>query len=335
MVLVTGGSGLVGSHLLLRLLQDNMRVRAIYREGSNLARVENVFSYYTENASDLFSKIEWVKADLNDIPALEAAFQNIEVVYHTAAFISFDPHHYKKLQKINTEGTANIVNLCLSNRIKKLCYVSTIGAIGKSMNGAMANEENEWIEQDTNVYAITKHAAEMEVWRGIQEGLTAIIVNPGVIVGPGFWGSGSGKLFTTANKGYTYYPPGGTGFIAVNDVIKTIRYLMDSTRKNERFILVAKNLQFKEILTLITQALGKSKPTKQLKYWQLQIGLYVDWAANILTGKGRRITKSTLRSLHERDLYANDKIKKILPFEFEPLATVITFCCAKFKEGNL
>jgi nucleoside-diphosphate-sugar epimerase len=334
MVLVTGGTGLVGSHLLLRLLQDNFRVRAIYREGSNLKWVEKVFAYYTLNAGDLFSRIEWVKADLNDIPALEAAFQDVEVVYHTAAFISFDPRQYKELQKVNTEGTANLVNLCLAKKIKKLCYVSTIGAIGKSLNGTMAREDNEWIERDTNVYAITKHAAEMEVWRGIQEGLAAIIVNPGVIVGPGFWEKGSGELFTIANKGYTYYPPGGTGFVSVNDVIRTIRYLMDSTQKNERFILVAKNLRFQEILSLISKELGKSEPTKQLKFWQLQIGRSYDWAVNFFTGRGRRITKSTIKSLYERDLYANDKIKKVLPFEFEPLSEVIRFCSEKFKEEN-
>ncbi|MCJ7466517.1 MAG: NAD-dependent epimerase/dehydratase family protein [Maribacter sp.] len=334
MVLVTGGTGLVGSHLLLRLLQDNIRVRAIYREGSNLKWVEKVFWYYTQNAAELFSQIEWVKADLNDIPALEASFLNIEVVYHTAAFISFDPRRYKKLQKINTEGTANIVNLCLAKKIKKLCYVSTIGTIGKSMNGTMANEDSEWIERDTNVYAITKHAAEIEVWRGIQEGLAAVIVNPGVIVGPGFWGKGSGELFTIANKGYTYYPPGGTGFVSVNDVVKIMRYLTDSAQKNERFILVDKNLKFQEILSLIAKELGKSQPTKQLKYWQLQIGRSIDWAVNIFTGRGRRITKSSIKSLQDRDLYANDKIKNVLPFEFEPLSEVIRFCSQKFKEEN-
>ena len=193
---------MVGTHLLLHLLQNNTNtaVRAIYRNESNLKQVEQIFSYYTENTSELFNKIEWVLADINDIPALETAFKDVEYVYHSAALISFDPGDYRKLKKINATGTANIVNLCLAFKVKKLCYVSTTGAIGKSAQGHRATEENDWTGQEANVYGLTKHRAEMEVWRGSQEGLPVVIVNPGIIIGPGFWNSGSGKLFATGNK---------------------------------------------------------------------------------------------------------------------------------------
>lgn len=330
MVLVTGGTGLVGTHLLLRLLQDDAAVKAIHREGSDLKRVEKIFSYYVENSLDLFNKIEWIKADLNDIPSLENAFAGVHQVYHAAALISFNPSDYKKLQKINADGTANIVNLCIAKKIKKLCYVSTIGTIGKSLDSTIATEENQWIEQDINVYALSKYDAEMEVWRGTQEGLPAVIVNPGVIIGPGFWHSGSGTLFTTANKGYSYYPPGGTGFIAVGDVVQIMVDLMQSPVKNERYIAVAKNLRFKEILSLITKYLGKPEPKKKLKYWQLEIGRYLDWFMSVFTNKGRRITKNSIQSLKHRDNYGNEKIKKTLNFEFEPLENVVRFCCEKF-----
>jgi len=334
MVLVTGGTGLVGSHLILRLLQDGVAVRAIYREGSNLDRVKKVFSYYTENAAKLFDRIQWITADLNNIPALEEAFSNVDSVYHSAALISFDPNDFKKLQKINTEGTANIVNLCLAKKIEKLCYVSTIGAIGKSLDGLAATEENEWIEQDANVYALSKYAAEMEVWRGTQEGIPAVIVNPGLILGPGFWTQGSGEFFTSANKGYSYYPPGGTGFVSVNDVVEVMIRLMASDIKNERFILVAQNLSFKKMLTLIGKNLGKKEPRYELKHWQLQIGRYFDYFANLFTGRGRRITKNSIKSLYQRDTYSNDKIRETLNFEFEALETDIQFSCARFKEES-
>ena len=334
MVLVTGGTGLVGTHLLLHLLQDDIAVKAIHREGSDLKRVENIFSYYVENGPDLFNKIEWVKADLNDIPALEIAFKNIDRVYHTAALISFDPGDYKKLQKINANGTANIVNLCIAKKIKKICYVSTIGTIGKSLDSAIATEENQWTDKDTNVYALSKYDAEMEVWRGTQEGLAAVIINPGVIIGPGFWHSGSGTLFTTANKGYSYYPPGGTGFITVGDVVRMMVDLMRSPIKNERFIAVAKNLRYQEILGLITTYLGKPEPKKELKYWQLEIGRYFDWFINVFTNTGRRITKNSIQSLRHRDNYGNEKIKKALNFEFEPLENAVRFSCEKFIKEN-
>ena len=334
MVLVTGGTGLVGSHLLLRLLQDNRKVRAIYRETAKVEQVKKIFSYYTENATELFEKIQWVVADLNNIPALEEAFADVDYVYHTAALISFDPYDFHKLRKINSTGTSNIVNLCLSKNIKKLCYVSTIGTIGQSLDGQRATEDNEWVEQHVNVYALTKYAAEMEVWRGTQEGLPAVIVNPGVILGPGFWESSNGKFFMNANKGYPYYPPGGTGFVTVNDVVAVMIRLLNSDVQNERYILVAENVSFKKILTLMGRNLGKKAPRKQLKKWQLQIGRYFDYVANLITGRGRIITKNSIRSLYHRDHYDSSKILKTLKFEFEALEPYIEYCCARFKEEN-
>lgn len=334
MVLVTGGTGMVGAHLLLHLLQKNIPIKAIRRPNSNLQSVKKVFTYYIENADNLFQQIKWVEADLNDIPALETAFKGVEYVYHAAALISFDPGDYKRLYKINTKGTANIVNLCIEKGIKKLCYVSTIGTIGKSPEGAMATEENEWSEQEVNVYALTKYQAEMEVWRGSQEGLPVVILNPGVIIGPGFWDNGTGDLFTTANKGYKYYPPGGTGFISIHDVIHIMVTLMNSEISDERFITVAKNLTFKEILQLMAEALGRQKPKKELKPWQLEIGRWFDWLRNLFTGQGRRITRNAIQSLKHRELYSNEKIKIQLNLNFEPLDDTIKFCCAKFREEN-
>ncbi|MFK7812872.1 MAG: NAD-dependent epimerase/dehydratase family protein [Maribacter sp.] len=335
MVLVTGGTGLVGAHLLLHLLQNGNEVRATHRKESNLKQVEKVFRYYSEDATLLFSKIDWFEADLNNIPALELAFKNVDYVYHAAAFISFDPRDYKKLLKINAEGTANIVNLCISHAVKKLCYVSTIGTIGKSLNTTIATEENEWNDQNVNVYALSKYEAEMEVWRGSQEGLSVVMVNPGVIIGPGFWNTGSGALFSTANKGYNYYPPGGTGFITVHDVIKMITTLMDSQIKNERFIAVAENLSFQEILIRLTKELNKPAPKKILKYWQLEIGRIGDFLWSSLTGKSRRITKNSIHSMKHRDTYGNQKIQEFLDFKFESLEPTITFSCRRFLEENL
>ncbi len=334
MVLVTGGTGLVGAHLLLKLVENGISVRAIHRKKSNLKKVEKVFGYYREDASSLFNTIEWVEADINDIPALEIAFEGITHVYHAAALISFDPNNYKELQKINTEGTANIVNLCISNTVKKLCYVSTIGTIGKSLGDEKADEETVWTPHEANVYGLTKHAAEMEVWRGSQEGLPVVMVNPGLIIGPGFWTSGSGALFNIAKKEYRFYPPGGTGFITVHDVIQLMVGLMDSNIKNERYIAVAENWTYHKILTEITAEFDLKRPSIQLKFWQLEIGRWFDWLKNRFLKTGRRITKSSIRSLKHREVYDNQKVRHDLNFEFEPLNGVIAFCCQKFGQEN-
>lgn len=332
MVLVTGGTGLVGSHLLLQLVQDKEIVRATYRDGSNLDDVLKVFNYYSDKATELFNSIEWVKADILDIPALEVAFKNITYVYHTAALISFDPNDYIKLKTANVTGTTNIVNLCLLNKIAKLCYVSTIGAIGKSSPGVKATEDNEWSSQDANVYALTKYRAEMEVWRGSQEGLQVVIVNPGVIIGPGFWDSGSGNLFTTAEKSSRYYPPGGTGFIGVDDVIKMMLSLMRSTIINERFIAVSNNHTFKEILDNLSTKLNKKGPSIMLKLWQLRIARFIDYILTLITKRKRKITKKTIVSLMNPEVYDNKKIIKAVNFEFNQLDDIIEFSCQRFIE---
>ncbi len=334
MILVTGGTGLVGAHLLFRLTSLNKKVRAIYRSETKRTGVQKTFCYYSDNPETLFNKIEWIKADILDLPTMELAFRGIDQVYHAAALISFDPQDFKLLRKVNVEGTANMVNLCIAHNVKKLCYVSTIGAIGRGAPGLVANEQNEWTEQHTNVYALSKYDAELEVWRGSQENLSVVIVNPGVILGPGNWEGGSGKLFATAFKGYCYFPPGGTGFVTVFDVVKSMLQLMDASIVNERFILVGENLSYQEILSRLAQEFGKQKPTKQLKIWQLQIGRYVDWLKTVITGSERKITKNTIYSLLHPELYSNEKIRQKLGFEFDALNDTIKLSCAKFIEEH-
>ena len=188
MILVTGGTGLVGSHLLYQLAQAKAPVRAIYRSEQKLDQVLRLFNYYSENAVNLFERVHWIKADIKDISSLQHAFEGVKRVYHCAAMISFDPNDFWELAKINEEGTANVVNLCIANKIEKLCYVSSIAAIGRDPYKAEVTEQSEWKSNDVNPYALTKYLAEMEVWRGTQEGVPAVVINPGVILGPGFLG---------------------------------------------------------------------------------------------------------------------------------------------------
>lgn len=323
---------MVGSHLLFRLMEKGFAVRAVYRKNSNLDQTKKTFACYSDKADELFQKIDWVEADINDIPALEKAFAKVTRVYHCAALISFDPRAYRELQKINSRGTTNIVNLCLANSVEKLCYASTIGTVGKSLNGATATEETDWTEAEANVYALTKYAAEMEVWRGSQEGLPVVIVNPGIIIGPTSWNRGSGALFTTANRGYNYYPPGGTGFITVHDLVRMMIQLMESSIKNERYIAVAENLTYQEILKRIAKALRKNPPRKQLKFWQLEIFRLFESIWSALTGKERKMTKNSIRSLKNRQVFDNQKVVRDLDFEFEDLSETLQFTADRFLD---
>lgn len=322
MILVTGGTGLVGSHLLYKLVTENQKVRAIFRREKTLNRVKHVFSYYSDDAETLFNKIEWIEADISDIPKLQSVFQGISQVYHCAAFVSFEPDKYRTLRKINIEGTANIVNLCLSKKVKKLCYVSSVAAIGHlNESDKLIDEQTAWNPEDDNsVYAITKYGAELEVWRGTQEGLDAIVVNPGVILGPGFWhGGGSGSLFKKIYKGMTHFTRGVTGYIDVFDVVNCMTHLMTSNTKNEGFILVSENLSFKDFLQKVANALDRKPPKKEAKPWLLEIGWRMDWLNSKLLGKRRQLSKQMARSITTKTKYDNSKIRGILNYNFKSI----------------
>ena len=324
MILVTGGTGLVGAHLLYKLASSNQKVRAIYRSEHKLNNVKSVFSCYLDNYEPFFNSIDWFQADILDIPRLTEAFKNITHVYHCAAFVSFEPDKYQLLRRTNIEGTANIVNFCISNNIKKLCYVSSIATIGNELNNKPITEETNWNpEADNSVYAITKYGAEMEVWRGTQEGLNAVIVNPGVILGAGIWRYGSGSLFRKAKKGFKYFTSGTISLIDVKDVTSIMIKLMESDVTNGRFILVAENWTFKDFLQAMAKAV-KAKPPKKLAHIKLlNIGWKIDWLIHKLTGKRRQLTKHLVQSLSSKTYYNGGKIKNTLNHQFKPINKTI------------
>jgi len=332
MILVTGATGLVGSHLLYFLLKENDKVRAVHRSSSDLLGIKKVFSIYTENVEDIYKRIEWVEANVIDIPALTNAFIGVTEVYHCAAYISFDPANYKKLKKANIEGTANIVNLCLANNIKKLCYVSSVATLGSSPTGTLVNEETPWNPEEKNsVYAITKYGAEMEVWRGSQENLDVIIVNPGVILGTSPDGDGSGLIINLASRGIPFYPSGEMGIVDVRDVVHAMMDLMKSDIKNEQFILVAENISYKDLLSKLSIYFNKKAPSKALPQWILKIASTLDWLSSKLFGTKRMLMKSVVKSMYTKSNYDASKIKNMLNFKFTPIDKTLESVAGKYN----
>lgn len=323
MNLVTGGTGLVGAHLLLHLLQKGEKVRALFRSENSIQKTKNLFK--SLNYSDLFHKIEWVSGNVNDIPSLEKAFENIEFVYHCAALISFDGVEEENLRKINIEGTANMVNCALAFGVKKFCYVSSIAALGDlKENETVITEETEWNpEKPHSDYALSKFGSEMEIWRAEQEGLNCVIVNPGVILGSGFWDSGSGEIFMKVKKGIPFYTKGSTGFVAVEDVVSLMRKLMKSDISGERFTLISENIVFKDLIYWIADGIKIKKPSMYAKPWMTSIFWRLDWFFSTVFFQKRRFSRATAKSLHTADMYSNEKIKSHLNFEFQPIREVV------------
>lgn len=333
MILVTGGTGLVGSHLLYHLSLENDVIRAIHRKNSDLLAVKNIFSYFSADYEFLFQKIEWIEADITDIISLEEAFKNVTEVYHSAALVSFDSKDYAAMCEINIEGTSNMVNFCIAKKIKKLCFVSSIATIEKSANNTIMTEADEWImEKISYGYAITKYGAEMEVWRASQEGVPVVIVNPGVILGAGFWHQGSGAIFSKIDKGFPFYTEGVTGFVSVTDVVKAMLLLMKSDIINERYILVAENSSFKNIFYQIAQNFEKKSPSIKVTKLMSAIGWRLEKLKSILTNKPPALTKHAAKSIHDKRYYSSEKIQKELNFNFESISETIKNVCELYKK---
>lgn len=324
MILVTGGTGLLGSHLLYELLQDDKPVSALMRKGSDVSFVKKVFSYYTPEYESLFSKISWIAADINDVCALDEAIKGAEYVYHTAAVVSFDHKEAPLMKKVNTEGTANVVNACLANGIKKLCYTSSVAALGREDSNIPVTESSPWIKDiRKSVYSQSKYDAEQEVWRGVAEGLAAVIVNPAIILGPGAWHKGSSKLFETVWKGQKFFTRGINGFVDVRDVARIMKVLMNSGIKNERFIVSSGNHSYENVLKLMADSLHVSRPKYHAGKFLSELAWRAEYLRSKLTGHQPLITKETAHTAQNRHYYSNKKIVDALFYKFLPIEECI------------
>lgn len=333
MILVTGATGLVGAHLVLHLSQNENAIRAIYRNPKNIEKTKALFQLYDK--SHLFDTIEWIQADILDIPSLEIAFQNIDYVYHCAACISFNPKDENQLRNVNIQGTANIVNFCIDKKVQKLCHVSSIAALGDlAPYEKIITETTEWNpEKFHSDYAISKYGAEMEVWRGQQEGLQVVIVNPGVIFGAGFWNQGSGAFFTSVQKGFPFYTNGTSGYVSVTDVVSIMKKLMESAICGERFIVVSENKSYKEIIYSIADKINAKKPTIEAKPWLLNIAWRLDWFLSKIIRTDRKISKYAAQSLQNTDEISNEKITTTLNYSFQTVEETLNEVVALFKKS--
>ncbi len=328
MIFVTGGTGLVGAHLLYELTSAGKNVKALKRETSNLNQVLKTFSRYSETPKKLFNLIEWVDGDILDYFSLENILSGVTEIYHCAATVSFDPKERKKMIANNVDGTANVVNAAIENGVKKICHVSSIAALGRLENGELITEETNWIpSKKISGYSESKFFSEAEIWRGIEEGLDAVIVNPSIIFGPANWDTGSAKMFKTILDGMKFYAKGITGFVDVWDVVKAMVLLMDETNfefaKNQRFLLNSENLSYQNVFFQIADALEKPRP----RYFASDLLLNFVWRsaklASIINGKPAMITRETVANSNSVYRFDGSKITRQFNFEYRPISDTI------------
>ena len=315
----------MGSHLLYELAKAGKKVKALKRETSNLQQVSKVFSYYTEEAEKLFNQIDWVDGDILDYFSMEKHLKGVTEIYHCAAIISFDSSERKKMIGNNVEGTSNLVNAALENRVKKICHLSSVAALGKLDNGVPTTEETNWIpSKKVSGYSESKFFSETEIWRGIEEGLDAVILNPSIILGPGNWDSGSSKLFKSIWDGLKFYTNGVTGYVDVNDVVRAMLLLMDDSNfekvKNQRFLISAENLSYHDIFTQIAKALGKPEPKFNTPNLVLELAWRGAAIVSLITGKPALVTRETAQSSKKVNIFDGSKITRSVDFKYFPVS---------------
>ncbi len=319
-ILVTGAAGLLGKELILQLLSAGEIVKAVYHQ-TTLNDIDH-------------PQLQKVNVDLLDILALEEIMQDVTHVYHCAGLVNFSSKHKTRLYKINVEATTNVVNTALNAGVKKLLFVSSVAALDRMKTTEPINEGMQWNkETGGSIYGHSKYMGEMEVWRGMAEGLQAVIVNPSIILGPGNWNAGSTAIFKKVYQGLKWFTEGSTGFVDVNDVCRAMILLMESDIHAERFIISAENKQFKEVLCMIADAFKKERPSKKVNKFISSLAWRMESIRSFFTGSEPLITKDTANASLAKVSFDNTKFLKHFPdFRYKPLQETIEKTCATLQQ---
>lgn len=327
MILLTGATGLLGMHVLLDLTLEGHRVRALYRNQKRINRVERLIQFYVgERAEELMSLVEWYQAEIDDLIELEGAFQDVDRVIHCAAMVSFRNDDFKKLVQINRYGTANMVNLALKHKVLWFCHASSTAAVGKSpeRDNLNINEDAKWLEDvEVSGYAMSKYLSEKEVWRGIEEGLPAVMVNPSVIFGPGDWDETSLTIFRAVDRGLKFYAPGANAIVDVRDVSNRMMFLMKERITEQRYLIVGKNVTFRELTCTIAKRMGKKVPTIAVPQWLMGLAWRLAAVFSFITRKPTALTKDATKSAFSTTSYSTEKIDTLFPEAYKTLADTV------------
>ncbi len=319
-VFVTGGTGLVGSHLLHQLAKTGNHIIALHRgKVPGALRMENIY---------------WVEGDILDVVALQDTMAGAEQVYHCAAMVSFKPAQRSMLFKINVEGTANVVNAALITGVKKMLFVSSVAALGRIRQGELIDETMNWTKETSNSeYGKSKYLAELEVWRGIGEGLQAAIINPSIILGAADWNKGSAGIFRSAYNEFPWYTNGKGGFVDVLDVVKIMMWLMDSNVSGQRYVVNAENRTYREIFTLAAQGFGKKPPHKNVTPLLAAIIWRLEAVKSAINGSNPLLTKETVHTALTTALFDNRKLlSHMTGFRYTPIEQTIQRVCAEIEK---
>jgi dihydroflavonol-4-reductase len=317
MIAITGANGLLGSYIVRKLLEEQKEFVALKRHNSDISLL-----------ADVNSKIKWIDADVTDPVALEDAFENVTHVIHTAAIVSFNPRMAKKIFDVNVNGTRNVVNACLSQGVKKLIHISSVAALGRLKGQTEIDENHKWVDNPLNTtYAEAKYLAELEVYRGHEEGLETVLLNPSVILAAADWTKSSAKLFKYVWDQKKFYADKDLNFVDARDVAKIVFKFLEASASGERFILNAGSLSLHDFFTKVALRFNRKPPTVKVNRWLLNFIASIEAVRSRVTRTEPLITRETARLAGSYFVYNNKKIRKQLNFEFQSIDETINWCC--------
>lgn len=322
-VLVTGGTGFLGAYIIKALIEKGYPVRA-------LRRTALLPSYISK---EIFEKVEWIDGDVLDVVSLEDAMDGVNAVIHAAGLVSFVGRERQKMYQVNVDGTANVVNMALEMKVPRMVHISSVAALGRTAKGGEVNEDKKWEETRVNThYARSKYKGELEVWRGMAEGLEAVILNPSTILGYGDWKTGSCAIFKNIYDEFKWFTPGINGFVDVEDVAEVAVRVMESNLTEQRFIVNSETWHFKKLMDTIADNFGKKKPTRSTGPLMIRMAWRMEKVKSFFTGSRPLLTRESARVAMSKTYFANDKILQALPgFSFTPLEVSIKNACEKYR----
>jgi dihydroflavonol-4-reductase len=317
MVAVTGANGLLGSYIVRKLLEEKTPFVALKRKDSD-----------TSLLSDVASGIQWRDADIMDPVSLEEGLQGVTRVIHTAAIVSFNPGRAREVMDINVQGTRHIVNACLEKKIERLVHISSVAALGRQKGQTFLDENNKWIGNPLNsTYAESKYLAELEVARGQEEGLSTVIINPSVILAPADWTKSSAQLFRYVWNQKSFYMDGYMNYVDVRDVADIAFQFLHATVEGERFIASAGKITFYDFFSKVARFFNTKAPAIKPPHFLLYLVARLEGVRTWFTKAEPLITRETVRLAGAEFLYNNQKVRKELDFEFQPIDKTLHWCC--------
>ncbi len=319
MILVTGGTGFLGAYIIKELIEKGHAVRAIRRT--------NKLPFFISSA--LFDKVEWVDGDILDINSLEVALEGIDTVIHSAAVVSFIKKERRDMYHVNVDGTANVVNIALEKNVRRIIYISSVAALGRTAGGGHVDEEKKWEESKVNThYAKSKYKGEIEVWRGFSEGLNGVILNPSTILGYGDWNNSSCAIFKKVYEEFQFYTGGINGFVGVEDAARAIVLFAENNITEQRYIVNAENWEFQHLQNSIADGFSKKRPTKTATPFLMSLAWRLEKIKSLFSGNKPLITRESAKVAQSKTYFENAKLlKELKGFSFTPLEETIKKAC--------